>query len=70
MTVREKMKNYIKKVGIKQSVLAKNAGMTQQALSSFLNGSRGIEVEEYIKLCDAMNVSYDLFISKASANRR
>ena len=63
--VREKMKKYINDIGIKQNVLAKNAGMTPQALNTFLNGSRGIDVEEYVRLCDAMNVPYEKFIGEA-----
>ena len=62
--VREAMKQYINDVGIKQNVLTKNAGMTPQALNTFLNGNRGIDVEEYIRLCDAMHVSYDQFMHK------
>ena len=65
--VREAMKKYINDIGIKQNVLAKNAGMTPQALNTFLNGNRGIDVEEYIKLCDAMNVSYDTFMKRQHA---
>lgn len=65
--VREAMKKYINDIGIKQNVLAKNAGMTPQALNTFLNGNRGIDVEEYIKLCDAMNVSYDTFMKRQPA---
>lgn len=60
--VREAIKQYVKKMGIKQNVLAKNAGMTQQALCAILNGSRGIDVEEYIAICDALNLPYDYFI--------
>lgn len=65
--VREEIKKYIDDVGIKQKVLAANANMTPHALNTFLNGKRGIDVEEYVRLCDAMGVPYDKFIVRKTA---
>ena len=41
--------------------------LVKGSLNTFLNGTRGIDVEEYIKLCDAMNVPYDRFIHQKTA---
>lgn len=62
--VKENIARYIKSNGIKQVFVANGTGLTQQAVSSIVNGERDLDVEEYIKICDLFKVSYDFFVEK------
>lgn len=65
--IKDKMRNYIKNSGVKQSVLAQKTGMSPQAISTFMNCKRDLDIEEYAKLCDALGVNYEFFMVKKSA---
>lgn len=60
--VRENIADYLNKNGIKQLYICEKTGMTPQALSSVLKCERKLDVEEYIAICDALNLKYDYFI--------
>lgn len=65
--IKDKMRQFIKNSGIKQNVLAQKTGMSPQAISTFMNCKRDLDIEEYARLCDALGVSYEFFIEKKSA---
>lgn len=65
--IKEKMRQYIKNSGVKQSVLSQKTGMSPQAISTFMNCKRDLDIEEYARLCDALGVSYEFFMAKKSA---
>lgn len=67
MMVWKVIANFIDKKGIKQSTLAQKTGLSQQAICNLLKGNRNIEIEEYIKICDVLEVSYDYFIELSKA---
>ena len=60
--VREKIAQYIKNNGIKQNYVANGIGLSPQAISALVRGERGLDVEEYIRICDLFKVSYDYFM--------
>lgn len=60
--VREKIAKYLKEKGIKQDYVAKQAGLSSNAFSALVNGKRNLDVEEYIKICTALEVSCDFFM--------
>ena len=61
-----KMKIFITNNNINQKTLSKKALMTESALSQSLNGKRKLNADEYIRLCDAMCLPYETFVSNKS----
>lgn len=61
--IRKLISDYLKEMGIKQIWLSEKTGMTQQALSTTLNGERNLDIEEYTKICDALGLRYDYYAS-------
>lgn len=63
------IKQYIEENGLKQKKVAKDAGMTQQALNDVLNERRKIEATEYFGICKAVKVSVDYFAELLERSR-
>lgn len=59
--IREKVVDYIRDKGIKQSRLSEKTGISTAALSSIMNLKRDIEVDEYCAICKALDLSLDYF---------
>lgn len=64
MNLQSNISEYLKSKGITQSFLAEHTGMTANALNLALNGNRKLVADEYIKICNALEVPYDFFINK------
>ena len=62
--VREAIAKYLEDNGIKQNYLATKINMSPVTLNTILNGKRKFDIEEYAKICDALNVTYDLFLTQ------
>ena len=56
--------SYLENNGITQTYLSERSGMTTNALNLSLKGKRKLTADEYIKICDALKVPYDLFVKK------
>lgn len=54
--------SYLEDNGITQAHLSEKSGITTNALNLSLNGKRKLMADEYIKICDALKVPYDLFV--------
>lgn len=50
------LSEYIEIRGIRQAFIARKIGMNKNALSNTLAGRRKLLADEYIKLCDALDV--------------
>lgn len=61
--IKDRMRQYIKETGVKQSFLSQKSGMSPQAISTFMNCKRDLSIDEYYRLCDALGVSYEFFIN-------
>lgn len=57
MKVCDRLKLYITRNGIKQKVIAKKSGLTENQISQILNGKRGISADEFEIICNAMNAN-------------
>lgn len=66
--VRERIADYLKSKGIKQEYVADKAKLTPHAISSLVNGKRSLDVEEYIRICNALEVSCDFFMPKEAVH--
>lgn len=59
--VGENIRNYLNEKGIKQTFLAEKTGLSNSCVSDICLGNRKIAIEEYFKICKALNVSFDTF---------
>lgn len=64
--IRERVVSFVRENGIKQIYLSEKTGLSTSAISSIMNGKREIEVDEYCKICKALNVSLDYFAPNSS----
>lgn len=55
------IKAYMVKNGLKQSHIAKKAGIPEPIFCMMLNDKRRIEVNEYMRICDAIGVPLEQF---------
>lgn len=66
--IRKAIAEYLKNHGITQAWLAKTTGISPVALSQILNSKQNLDIDDYVKICDALDVPYDAFIiTKAAA---
>lgn len=56
------IKEYMKQNGIRQNFIAERTGISAPILNLILNNKRGIDVNEYIKICEAIGVEFSKFI--------
>lgn len=57
MNVRDNIRKYIQDKGLTQAVMARRAGLTPTKLSMALQNKRKLDVDEFIRLCEAMGVT-------------
>lgn len=62
MAFYEKISDYIKQNGIKQTFIADKCGWTKQKLYNLLHGRNRISVEDYEAICEALSVPFDFFV--------
>ena len=53
---------YLTSNGITQAFVSEKSGIAQSKLSQSLNGNRKIPIDEYVKICSALNVPLDRFV--------
>ena len=56
MTVVQKIKAYIMENGIKQVWLAEKSGIDFKLLNETLNGRRRLQLDEFERICEVLNV--------------
>ena len=56
------LKQYLDDKGLKQKFIAEKTGISEAALSSILMDKRKCSLDEYIKLCQFLNVPFMSFI--------
>lgn len=59
--VAEKISAYMKDKGIKGTVIAQKAGITQQQMSAILNQKMQLKADVFFRICEALEVSPDMF---------
>ncbi len=58
-TIRNFLVDYIDKKGIKQAFIARETGMSTNAVSQILAGKRKIQADEFLKICRAVDMSQE-----------
>lgn len=59
--IAERIADYIKEKGIKQTTLASVVGIAPQSMHETLKGRRTLTAEEYVRICDFLEVPYSRF---------
>lgn len=62
LTPERKIILYLKEKGIKRKKIAEVLDVTESNLSMILSGRRKIKLEEYLKICEFLNVTNDYFL--------
>lgn len=55
------IRKYLEEKGITQEWLAQKIGMSKQAMSATLKGTRRLTADEYVDICAALGLSMDYF---------
>lgn len=63
--VKENIAQYVLERGIKQIYISKCIGLSPQSVSQIMKGKRKLNIEEYAKLCKALNLPYDYFFDRS-----
>lgn len=63
------IKKYLKEKGIKQTYVSEKTDIPTPILNMILNDNRKIEVNEYMKICDAIGVPLEQFKPKAKEEK-
>ncbi len=58
------IKKYLEDNGVKQKYLSEKTGIPLCVINVILNNKRKIEANEYMKICDALEVPLDYFKPK------
>lgn len=59
--IAEQIKAYVDNMGFKQTAIASKSGIRVDSLNKTLKGKRTMTAEEYVRICDSLNVPYDKF---------
>ena len=62
--VGQRIKAYLTANGIKQVFLVEKTGISSQKLIAILSGKRKLEVMDYYRICQALNVDMLTFIAE------
>lgn len=61
--VGKRIKAYLAEHGIMQKFLVEKADIPSSSLTQMLSGNRKIEVTEYYRICKALKVDFETFLS-------
>ena len=63
-----KIKQYLSDHGITQKFVADKAGIDEKIFSDICRGVRKVEVTEYFRICNALNLPLDYFNDNEGIN--
>ena len=63
MDITAKIRNYMKDTGRTQSYLCRQTGLKSTAMSLTLGGKRRLRLDEYCKICRALDVEPGFFLT-------
>lgn len=61
MNVNARLKEFVETNGIKQIHIAEKTGLSADTISKILNGQRRILADEFLIICEQMNINPDIF---------
>ncbi len=66
MSINERLNVYVAEKGIKQVYIAQKTGLTPDTVSKMLNGNRRILADEFLLICNALNIDPNIFRNKSA----
>lgn len=66
MSINERLNVYVSENGIKQVYIAKKTGLSPDIVSKMLNGNRRILADEFLLICNALNIDPNIFRNKSA----
>ena len=67
MDIAKSLNRYITDHGIKKTYLAQKTGLSADTISKMLNGKRRIFADEFLKICEALEIDPNDFRKARSA---
>ena len=64
MCIAKNINAFLINQGIKKKYVAEKTGISENALNLALNEKRRLLADEYIKICIALNVPFDQFVTE------
>ena len=58
------IKKYLDEKGIKYTYIADKLGLSKSVVSAMLSGRRVINAEEFVSICNVLNVETDYFANR------
>jgi len=65
MDITTKIRTHLKDTGRTQTYLCQQTGLTSTAMSLALGGKRRLQLEEYRKICKALEIDPGFFLSES-----
>ena len=65
--VGQRIKAYLDDHGIRYTFLSEKASIPGPILTAILSGNRKIEIMEYVRICNALQVDFTTFIADGDA---
>ena len=66
MSINERLSVYVSENGIKQVYIAQKTGLTPDTVSKMLSGRRRILADEFLLICNALNIDPNIFRNKSA----
>lgn len=66
MSINERLNVYVAEKGVKQVYIAQKTGLTPDTVSKMLNGNRRILADEFLLICNALNIDPNIFRNKSA----
>jgi len=66
MNINERLNIYVNENGIKQAYIAKKTGLSTDTISKILNGNRRILANEFLQICNVLNIDPNIFRDKSA----
>ena len=64
--IAEAIAGYLEKSGITLVSLSEKTGLTCHRIGYALKGKRKFSIDEYVKICTALELPYDYFLAQAN----
>lgn len=66
MRINKLLAEIVEQRGIKQIYIAEKTGMSQDVISKILRSERKISAEEFLLICEALDINPDVFREKVA----
>lgn len=69
MRLAENINVYLIEQGIKKKYVAEKSGISENAFNLALNGKRRLLADEYVRICQTLNVPFSQFVTTDASKK-